>query len=580
MERLARRMRREVLEVQGLLSRWTFTTFTQQERDTLLERAAKLLGRLDDLSDQVLLAGLLGGTGVGKSTLMNALAGAEISSTSHRRPHTREVLLYRHEDAALPPDLERASVKPREFVHDAHPVRQMILCDLPDFDSLVGEHRQRVVGFLEHLDVLVWVTTPEKYADRQFYTFLGEVPKARLNFYFVLNKMDLLFRGGDLEPGYRQLSRLTVSFRDYLLRSELTDPLVYPVSAREALDGSETSPWNQFSAFRQEIFRQRDAKEVMSIKSANLDRQVRDLLSRLEQEVVQLDALREALGGFARRFEEERDAWRDAGGRIVEAWSDTHLGKSMLVRLDDPSALVGPGYGIARIVAEWKAWKGARGDGKEGEEETSFPPPPERLRAQMERVQDLLLHRTLLASLPEAVRSRLRDAIQVDRTWDEFVQAWTDRGEGCLAARRPPVRLFFRAGQYLAYSTLFVLLLLALSGEEAVRSMWAQPGWASLSRLGIDFVQRLFSATGLAALLSYALIHVLLGVRYYRRHRARLRHRAARLVVSLQRSLSDVWGEALERVRRSLEECQKDLDEQRALFDRLSREDGSPDPGG
>ena len=199
MERFTQGMRKEILDIQGFLTQGLFFALTPEERQALLTSSQKLLDRLNAVSDQVLVAGLVGGTGVGKSTVMNALAGAEIASTSHRRPYTDRVLLYRHESVELPRVLTRTTVPWHEVAHQADGVMQIVLCDLPDFDSLVGEHRDRVLGFLEHLDVLVFVTSPEKYADRSFYAFLAGVPKARPNFYFVLNKTDLLFQGEDLE---------------------------------------------------------------------------------------------------------------------------------------------------------------------------------------------------------------------------------------------------------------------------------------------------------------------------------------------------------------------------------------------
>ena len=212
MERLTQRMRKEILEIQGFLTQGLFFALTSEERQDLLTSSQKLLDRLNVLSDLVLVAGLLGGTGVGKSTVMNALAGAEIAATSHRRPNTDRVLLYRHEEAELPHSLPKTTVPWHEVPHQAEGVRQIILCDLPDFDSLVGDHRERVLSFLEHLDVLVFVVSPEKYADESLYAFLEGLPKARPNFYFVLNKADLLFQGEDLEPGYRQLASITGLF--------------------------------------------------------------------------------------------------------------------------------------------------------------------------------------------------------------------------------------------------------------------------------------------------------------------------------------------------------------------------------
>ena len=83
MESVAQRMRKEILEIRGFLTQGPFLAFSPEEREGLLASLQKSQDRLDALSDQVLVAGLLGGTGVGKSTVMNALAGAEIASTSH-----------------------------------------------------------------------------------------------------------------------------------------------------------------------------------------------------------------------------------------------------------------------------------------------------------------------------------------------------------------------------------------------------------------------------------------------------------------------------------------------------------------
>jgi len=68
--------------------------------------------------------------------------GAEIAfPTSHRRPHTDRVLVYTHEETVAfglrPPAYEDL---PWTLVnHRSEAIRHVLLCDLPGFDSLMGD---------------------------------------------------------------------------------------------------------------------------------------------------------------------------------------------------------------------------------------------------------------------------------------------------------------------------------------------------------------------------------------------------------------------------------------------------------
>ena len=63
-----------------------------------VERArAQLLGP----SEPVLTLALAGGTGAGKSTLVNALAGKVVAEASAIRPTTRQIQVYHHRDDSL-----------------------------------------------------------------------------------------------------------------------------------------------------------------------------------------------------------------------------------------------------------------------------------------------------------------------------------------------------------------------------------------------------------------------------------------------------------------------------------------------
>ncbi|HQN19955.1 MAG TPA: hypothetical protein PKV86_12475, partial [Syntrophobacteraceae bacterium] len=90
--RSAHKLQNDLHRVTMLLHQGAFVSLSGEEKERLLEDAVRLVRKLDTVAESSLVAGLLGGTGVGKSSLMNALAGVPIAATSHRRPHTDQVL--------------------------------------------------------------------------------------------------------------------------------------------------------------------------------------------------------------------------------------------------------------------------------------------------------------------------------------------------------------------------------------------------------------------------------------------------------------------------------------------------------
>jgi GTP-binding protein EngB required for normal cell division len=160
------------------------------EADVIRSRAEARLGYP---SDTYVLA-LVGGTGVGKSSLLNALAGEPVSAASARRPTTDTAVAWVPHESM--PDLE--SLLGWLAVSEVHEhgdgaIGGVAILDLPDIDSIDETHRERVEALLPKVDAVVWVTDPEKYHDALLHDdFLRQwIPRLDRQA-VVLNKADRL----------------------------------------------------------------------------------------------------------------------------------------------------------------------------------------------------------------------------------------------------------------------------------------------------------------------------------------------------------------------------------------------------
>jgi energy-coupling factor transporter ATP-binding protein EcfA2 len=141
-----------------------------------------------DVDRPLLVVMLMGGTGVGKSTLLNALAGGSIAQASFQRPTTRDPVVYYHE-SVRPDRLDPALRHCRLVPHDRRELEQKILVDTPDVDSNDLTNRDKLLRVLPVADVVLYVGSQEKYHDRLVWELFLQQRKRRA-FAFVLNKWD------------------------------------------------------------------------------------------------------------------------------------------------------------------------------------------------------------------------------------------------------------------------------------------------------------------------------------------------------------------------------------------------------
>ena len=145
---------------------------------------------IDCDQEQPLKVAFLGGTGVGKSALLNRLAGAMIAQSGIERPTSREVTLYHHASVQLqhlPDDLALESIRTGVHHQDKH--RHIVWLDMPDFDSIADYNQHLVLQWLPHIDILIYVVSPERYRDAKTWRLLQR-EGAKHAWLFVMNQWD------------------------------------------------------------------------------------------------------------------------------------------------------------------------------------------------------------------------------------------------------------------------------------------------------------------------------------------------------------------------------------------------------
>jgi len=148
--------------------------------------------RLADI-DAPLLVLLLGPTGAGKSSLLNTIAGAEVSRAGVLRPTTTDAVLY-----ASVTDAERiiasgrlGSVAKDRIRLAAAPASAdgVAVIDAPDIDSVERDNRELADLLVEASDLCVFVTTATRYADLVPWEVLRRVRERGLPLLVVLNRL-------------------------------------------------------------------------------------------------------------------------------------------------------------------------------------------------------------------------------------------------------------------------------------------------------------------------------------------------------------------------------------------------------
>ena len=167
----------------------------------------RLLGRLDTLRVRLeapLVVATFGGTGTGKSALVNAIVGRECTPSGRERPTTTRPILIAHPDTELEAlDLPLSDFDVQRV--DAAVLRDIVILDCPDPDTneadTTGSNLETLRRMLPHCDVLLYASTQQKYRSARVIDEL-DVAAAGCRLIFVQTHAD---HDSDIRQDWRQL---------------------------------------------------------------------------------------------------------------------------------------------------------------------------------------------------------------------------------------------------------------------------------------------------------------------------------------------------------------------------------------
>jgi hypothetical protein len=223
----------------------------------------RVLNRVETLRIRLeapLVVATFGGTGTGKSSLVNALVGEECSESGRQRPTTRRPVVIAHPRTELEPlGLPLDSV---ELIRrDADVLRDVVLIDCPDPDTSEGETSGSNLAILRSLlpfcDVLIYTSTQQKYRSARVLEELGQTASG-CRLFFVQTHADI---DSDIRDDWRaQLS------------GDFEVPDIFFVDSRRALREQQAGerPSGEFGRLLDALATQLAASERIGVRRANV----------------------------------------------------------------------------------------------------------------------------------------------------------------------------------------------------------------------------------------------------------------------------------------------------------------------
>ncbi len=177
----------------------------RKDVDRLLVDAAATRFHMQRRTGVPLLLAILGGTGTGKSTLVNRLLDANVTATSFRRTYTAGAVAIARDASSVPKHwlgIDAHATDPQQLPARGEPdaltvvtsqndlLERATLIDTPDLDGDQPAHHLQADRVFRWAEAILFLVTPEKYQMTELWPYYRLAKRYGVPALFAMNKVE------------------------------------------------------------------------------------------------------------------------------------------------------------------------------------------------------------------------------------------------------------------------------------------------------------------------------------------------------------------------------------------------------